>query len=188
MSALEDVATIVPLAVATAGSCWRLGKRIRSPSKIQKIAVVIPDKAGKTTLCRTLGSHDKVLVDCGEVSKVFDKDGMVERVGEDTTLVDAVYDGLLDECYEFVRKLIKTSKKKQGIFFTSNVAWCLKRFKPDSIFCLVPSHDFLKSLPGCEVSRSRILSHLPPEVVKTYSSFEELEALLRTRFNISHSL
>lgn len=188
MSAIENAVALVPVAVATAGGCWRIGRAIRPPSKIQKICVLLPDKCGKTTLCRVLGASDKVLVDCGEFAKVFDKDELLAKLGEDRTLADAVSDGLLDEVYEYVRKLVKSSGKKKAIFLTSNVEWAMKKFKGDAVYALVPACEFASTLEGCEPSRSRMLHALPSEVVKTFSSWEELEGLLRTKFGIQHSV
>jgi len=184
MASIEDALALVPVAVATAGGCWRLGKHIRSPSKIQKICVLLPDKCGKTHLCRVLGASDKVLVDCGVFAKVFDKDKLLSEVEGDKTLADAVSDGLLDDVYDYVRKLVKRSKKKSALFLSSNVEWSLKRFKPDAVFALVPSADFAKEIEGCEPSRSRMLHALPREAVKTFSSWEHLEGMLRVKFQI----
>jgi len=184
MSSIEDALALVPVAVATAGGCWRLGKHIRSPSKIQKICVLLPDKCGKTHLCRVLGASDKVLVDCGEFARVFDKDKLLSEVEGDRTLADAVSDGLLDDVYEYVRKLVKRSKKKSAIFLSSNVEWALKKFKPDAVYALVPSAEFSREIEGCEPSRSRMLHALPREAVKTFSSWEHLEGMLRVKFSI----
>lgn len=184
MSAIEDALALVPIAVATAGGCWRIGRRIRPPSKIQKICVLLPDKCGKTHLARVLGASDKVLVDCGEFAKVFDKEELLPKLGDDRTLADAVSDGLLDDVYEYVRKLVKRSKKKTAIFLTSNVEWAMKKFKSDAVYALVPSCEFASTIEGCEPSRSRLLHALPREAVKTFSSWEHLEGMLRVKFGI----
>ena len=185
---MEEAVSLVPIASAIAGGCLSIGRKVRSPSQIQKICIILPDKCGKTSLCKVLGARDKVLVDCGEFAKIFDKEKMLPLLSEDKTLADAVNDGLLDEVYEYVRKLVKRSGKKKALFFTSNVEWAVKKFKPDAVYALVPSREFVSKCPGCEPSRSLILHTLPSEVVKTFNSWEELEAMLRLKFSIQHSV
>lgn len=183
--AMETALALSPLAMAGFSQCVNWG--IRKVSKIKKICVILPEKCGKSTLANALtGSHNKFLVDTDEFSVHFDTDHILEKLSKDLTLTEALKSEVHNKTYDYIRNVLKKNKHKQAIFLTSDYQWALTKFKKDAIFCLVPCSEFVKECPGCEPSRSRILHELPKEVVKTFSSWEDLETIVRVKFQLQN--
>lgn len=182
---LETAIALSPLAMAGLNQCVNWG--IRKVSKIKKICVILPEKCGKTHLANALtGSHQTFLVDTDEFCVHFDNEHIIEKLTNDLTLRGALKSEILNKTYERIRKILKKDKGKRAIFLTSDYEWALSKFKKDAIFCLVPCSEFVGDCPGCEPSRSRILHELPKEVVKTFSSWEDLETILRVKFQLQN--
>lgn len=199
MSVVTAATILVPLAMSVAGKCFMWGSRIRDVHQIKKVCIICPRKCGKSWLASHLSGNERViLVDTDEFAKAFMDEGrrsILASVSADPTLHQALSHAEYDRCLEHVKELLKASKDKRAVFLTSDPQWALKTFKKDAIFSVVPSSDFMKEMPIegedkelLERSRALILHKLPAEVVKVYGSYEELEAILRLKFDFSTAL
>lgn len=197
MSVVTAATILVPLAFSVGARCIHWG--VRSVDRIQKICLILPRKCGKSWLCQHLSGNDKmVLVDTDSFADAFADDSkkrIIEAVKGDPTLHQALAHAEYDKCLKYVKDIIGKDKSKKALFLTSDVQWALKTFKLDAIFCMCPSTDFVKESEleegekeALERSRSMILHKLPAEAVKVYGSFEELEAILRLKFDIATAL
>lgn len=197
MSVATTASILVPLAVSAGVKCVQWG--IRNSDKIQKVCVILPKKCGKTWLSQHLSGNEKViLVDTDSFAEAFadeTKRRLIESVRADPTLFQAVAHSEYDRCLKYIKDIVGKDKSKKALFLTSDVQWALKSFKKDAIFCLCPSSDFIKDLgleeadkDTLERSRAFILHKLPADVVKVYGSYEELEGILRLKFDIATAL
>jgi hypothetical protein len=197
MSITTTASILVPLAVSGAVKC--ISWSVRNTEKIKKVCIILPRKTGKSWLSQHLSGNDKIiLVDTDAFSEAFADDlkrRLMDSVKADPTLYQAVSHSEYDKVMKYVKDIIGKDKTKKALFLTSDVAYALKTFKKDAIFSLVPSTDFVKDMTLTEEdkdilerSRSMILHKLPAEVVKVYGSYEELEAILRLKFDISTAL
>jgi hypothetical protein len=197
MSVATTASILVPLAVSAGVKCIHWG--IRSADKIQKLCVILPRKCGKSWLAQHLSGNEKiVIVDTDSFAEAFADDAkrrLMDCVRGDPTLHQAVAHSEYDKAMKYVKEVISSDKSKKALFLTSDVQWAMKTFKKDATFCLCPSTDFVKDLvmedadkDALERSRSMILHKLPSECVKVYGSYEELEGILRIKFDIATAL
>lgn len=191
---------LVPIAYYLGNGCLN---RVRSVNTIKKNVICLPSKSGKTSLAKSLVSNKNVLlIDLDEFIKTVNEPSLLEKVEEakkegNTGLYSILYSKCSDEALNFVKKELKKDKNLRAIFLTSDFNWSLKRFKKDQIYVSIPSAKLHKEIVdnAPEGEKETIRNHrlefihqLPFESVRTYNSFQELENLVRERFDIQHKI
>ena len=193
-------ATLLPIAYYLGVGCFR---RIREATRIKKNVICLPSRSGKSTLAKSLVSNKNLLlVDLDEfIETVNDKD-LLEKIKKakeehDTGLYHILYGRAADEALEFIKKESKKDPALRIILLTSDFEWSSRKFRNDALYVAIPSHSLhkqvLESTPKdireqVEKDRIEFINRLPFESVKTYNSFGELEAMVRSRFDIQHRL
>ena len=195
--AIATATTLLPIASYIGRSCWR---RVRDAKKIQKSVVVIPSKSGKSYLARSLAGHSgATLIDLDEFIRVVVSPDERKDIDEakhtgDTGLYKILSGIAYDKAFQFVREETQRNKKMKAIFLTNDLSWAERRFenKWDAVFVVMPSGDLFKKIcdehpdvaEELKHERAEMLSRLPYESVQTYNSFDELERMLKAKFNI----
>jgi len=195
--AVGVASNLLPVAYYLGRSCW---KRVRDVSKVQKSVVVIPSKAGKSHLCRSLTSTSgATLIDLDEFIRVVNSEEEIRDIRDalekgDTGLFKILSGIAYDKAFDFVRGECQKNPKMKAIFLTNDLEWSTRKFanKWDAVYVALPSGELFKKIcdenPAdrlrLEHERAELLSRLPYESVATYNSFDELEKMLKTRFNI----
>ena len=196
------VITLTPLALHLASTIGCFGRRVRSPTKIQKHCLVVPHKGGKTYLHEKLQSQRSVLVvdvdehirlgcDAGKVLKM-------ERSRIDTIEHDMEYVELANEVLAEIKTRLQHNKKLRVLFLTSSLAWA-NQFKKDALYIASPDSEFWDSILKAEENEEKrdvlrkardIFIKTVPDAraISTYNSLKELERMVRQRFGIVHTL
>jgi hypothetical protein len=195
--AVGVASNLLPVAYYLGRSCWR---RVRDVSKVQKSVVVIPSKSGKSHLSRSLTSTTgATLIDLDEFIRVVNSAEEIRDIEDaqskgDTGLHRILSGIAYDKAFDFVRGECLKNPKMKAVFLTNDLEWATRRFKNkwDAVYVSLPSGELFKKIcdenPAdrlrLEHERAELLSRLPYESVATYNTFDELEKMLKHRFNI----
>jgi hypothetical protein len=193
---------LLPLAVRGVISCYG---RVRSPEKIRKNIICLPRYSGKSHLAKSLVSNKGLLVcDLDEyiVSPGVNVPELIsqytEAVGKgNRSLASFLYKRMVGKAFDFIREESKKAKERV-IYLTSDLDFAKSRVKEDAIYCLIPSAELFEEITKdlseekkAEIRKDRehYLAKIPFESIKTFHSWEELEALIRGKFpELQHSV
>lgn len=199
-AALSAGSTLLPMAYYAGRSCFR---RIRAATSIKKNVICLPSKSGKSTLAKSLVSNKNILlVDLDEFINTVNDKALLDRITrakaeQDTGLYHILYGKAADEALQFIKTETKKDPALRVILLTADYSWSRKKFKDDALYVAIPSHDLHKRIletaakeerDQIEKDRIEFINRLPYDGVKTYNSFEELESMVRARFDIQHKI
>ena len=195
------ISTLAPLALYVGRSCM---SRIRDTKRIKKICLVLPRKGGKGFLTSALGQsqRDFLMVDTDELMRsVCDEKEVshLDNAREAGRLFEAslLYNEMAQKVLAYVKEKQKLNRGLRVLFVTSSFEFS-KCFKPDAVFLASPDSQFFERIleaytpeerEALRRHRTEFMEAVPDKrAVGVYTSYEELEKLVRNRLGIQRHL
>lgn len=199
--ALSLATGLLPIAYYYGKSCFN---KLRSPLQIKKSLLILPNKGGKTMLKAKLNKNNSnlLIVDIDEfVSNIVSPDEWlrIKKLGSSLDTIaefNLFYKDACNKLYDKFRELCRKDKHLRVLFVTSCVS-VLELSKLESSYIAAPDDDFfdeiVKTMSPEEDRDLRMkremwkkqLSHLQ-KAISTYHSYDELEKMVRERFEIGY--
>jgi len=203
VSASSISASLVAIGWYT-GNCLA---KMKQPHKVQKACLVLPRKAGKSSLVKHfLGNNpDFMLIDLDAIVKTHpdSNQDFLKKLDEAEANGDHSTHRLLSEdlykkVYEKIKQSWLSNKKRRLLCLTSSLELAKELFKQSSIFVAMPSKKLFDELVDKEVdvrvqelmrnSRTNVISQLQPNNMFIYDKFDELYSEVQNRFKVQHKL
>ena len=203
VSASSISASLVAIGWYT-GNCLA---KMKQPHKVQKACLVLPRKAGKSSLVKHfLGNNpDFMLIDLDAIVKTHpdSNQDFLKKLDEAEANGDHSTHRLLSEdlykkVYEKIKHSWLSNKKRRLLCLTSSLELAKELFKQSSIFVAMPSKKLFDELVDKEVdvrvqelmrnSRTNVISQLQPNNMFIYDKFDELYSEVQNRFKVQHKL
>jgi hypothetical protein len=163
--------------------------------------VCVPPCTGKVELSKKLVSNKNVIIiELDSFIRDVNEKELLARLAaaekeENHGLAHILYSMAASKALGFVREELAKDRKMQTIYLTSDYEWSTRSFPAHRIYVALPSRELhaktVATTPKdqqekMERQRTEFISRLPYEAAKTFNSFEELEEMLRSLFDVQH--
>jgi hypothetical protein len=189
--------------VAPKSSGWfGFGKKVDETVKPdQEFVICVPPFPKRAELTQKLVSNKNIIlidldsfIDTVNEKKLLDQIADAEKT-ENNALHHILYSMAASKALDFVRREVSKDSKMKAVLITSDYEWSSRNFEPHCIYAALPSRDLHKQIveatPKDEVDRVEkqrvdFISRLPYDAVRTFNTYDELEQMIRTLFDIQH--
>lgn len=179
-----------------------LGKKVDETVKPkQEFVICVPPFPKRAELTQKLVSNKNlILIDLDSfISTVNDK-SLLEQIEqadrtENNALHHILYSMAASKALDFVRREVSKDTKMKAVLITSDYEWSTRNFESQCTYAAIPSRDLHKQIleatpkedkERVEKQRVDFISRLPYDAVRTFNTYDELEQMIRTLFDIQH--
>lgn len=172
-----------------------------APKPKQEYVICVPPFPKRAELTQKLVSNkDLILIDLDSFIKSVNEDKLLKDIqaaekSENNALHHILYSMAASKALDFVRREVSKDAKMKAVLVTSDYEWSVRNFEPACTYVAIPSRDLHRSIVDAtpkdqkevvERKRTDFISHLPYDAVRTFNTYDELEAMIRALFDIQH--
>ena len=194
--------TSVPKPAPQKSGWFGFGKKEESVVKPdQEFVICVPPFPKRAELTQKLVSNKNIIlidldsfIDTVNEKKLLDQIADAEK-SENNALHHILYSMAASKALDFVRREVSKDSKMKAVLITSDYEWSSRNFEPHCIYAALPSRDLHKQIVDAtpkddvervEKQRVEFISRLPYDAVRTFNTYDELEQMIRTLFDIQH--
>jgi hypothetical protein len=194
--------TSVPKSAPKKSGWFGFGKKEEPVVKPdQEFVICVPPFPKRAELTQKLVSNKNIIlidldsfIDTVNEKKLLDQIADAER-SENNALHHVLYSMAASKALDFVRREVSKDSKMKAVLITSDYEWSSRNFEPHCIYAALPSRDLHKQIVEAtpkddvervEKQRVEFISRLPYDAVRTFNTYDELEQMIRTLFDIQH--
>ena len=171
------------------------------PKPDQEFVICVPPFPKRAELTQKLVSNKNIiLIDLDSFISTVNEKQLLEQIAEaekseNNALHHILYSMAASKALDFVRREVSKDHKMKAVLITSDYEWSSRNFETHCIYAALPSRDLHKQIlettpkedtERVEKQRVDFISRLPYDAVRTFNTYDELENMIRTLFDIQH--
>jgi hypothetical protein len=172
-----------------------------TPKPDQEFVICVPPFPKRAELTQKLVSNKNIiLIDLDSFISTVNEKQLLEQIAEaekseNNALHHILYSMAASKALDFVRREVSKDHKMKAVLITSDYEWSSRNFETHCIYAALPSRDLHKQIlettpkedtDRVEKQRVDFISRLPYDAVRTFNTYDELETMIRTLFDIQH--
>lgn len=194
--------TGAPKEVAKSSGWFGFGKKADEVVKPkQEFVICVPPFPKRAELTQKLVSNNNtILIDLDSFIASVNEKTLLDQIteaerSENNALHHILYSMAASKALDFVRREVSKDPKLKAVMITSDFEWSSRNFDSHCIYAALPSRDLHKHIAEAtakedkervERQRTEFISRLPYDAVRTFNTYDELEAMIRSLFDIQH--